>query len=349
VSVARYEPAGIRRQQLVEWLRTRVGKLTDPVHFEPILGGKSNLTFRIRDASGQRWVLRRPPLSGVLASAHDMHREYRVLTALRGSGVPVPRTIGHEPDTSVTGAEFYVMDEVDGHVLRTTEDASGILDAPSRHNMSVTVAETLAELHSIEPESVRLGDFGRDGGYVERQLSRWRRQLEKGSSDPPNGLIRLHEELVGRVPRQLETTIVHGDYRLDNLIVDSAGDVRAVLDWELSTLGTPLADVGMLWMYWAGPGDTPLPLIDVASTLDGFLNRAQLLDAYTSASGRDLSAIEFFIAFGAWKLAIIAEGVRIRSMDGAYSDIGDARVSEYRELVDHLTGVAFSTARGLVI
>lgn len=310
---------GIECDRVTGWLADRV-EITPPLRFELIEGGRSNLTYEVTDAAEKRLVLRRPPLQGVLESAHDMGREYRIISALAGSGVPVPACIGHEQDDEVTGAPFYVMEYVDGVVLRDAT-AARQLSPSTRTTVGEDLIDVLVALHATDVDRVGLGDLARREGYIERQLRRWHRQLEEARTRELPLLDEVHDRLAATVPEQGPAGIVHGDYRLDNLIVDpDTGRIRAVLDWELTTLGEPLADLGLLLVYWAQPGDAASRLLDAPSLVEGFPGRDRLVERYAAASGRDVGDIGYFVAFGYWKLACILEGVYARTRSGAYGD-----------------------------
>lgn len=315
--------AGIEREPVTAWIAARAA-VRLPLDFAVIQGGRSNLTFTVTDADGRRLILRRPPLHGVLESAHDMGREHRIIAALAGSQVPVPATIGFEPDPAVTGAPFYVMEHVDGEVIRDASAAER-LPVAAREAAGRDVVDVLVRLHATDPDEVGLGQLARREGYLERQLGRWHRQLQASRTRELPILDEVHRRLMADLPPQGPATIVHGDYRLDNLIVDPAtGLIRAVLDWELTTLGDPLADVGLLQVYWAEPGDDVLPLLDSPTTVAGFPTRRELADRYAAASGRDLDDLDVYVAFGYWKLACILEGVYGRYASGAYGATDDS-------------------------
>lgn len=317
---------GIDRHAIMSWLAARVDALEPPLTFTLIEGGRSNLTYRVEDVGGRRWVLRRPPLQGVLPSAHDMAREHRIISSLWGSPVPVPRTIGYEPDRSVTGAPFYVMDLVEGRVIRDAQAASTQLARAERGTVADSLVDVLVALHTIEPDEVGLGDLGRKENYLARQLRRWHGQLTK-SQESGGREVRVldeaHERLTGNIPPQEAVAIVHGDYRLDNVIVGSEAQVVAVLDWELCTLGDPLADVGLLAVYWSDPDDDTIPLVSAPTALEGFPRREEVIARYGERSGRDLSRLDYYVAFAFWKLAVILEGVHTRFVAGAYGQGGD--------------------------
>ena len=283
-----------------------------------ISGGKSNLTYLVSSPAGEV-VLRRPPLSTVLATAHDMGREYTVMTALRDTAVPVPVTRLLCTDEDVLGAPFYVMDRVAGHVIRD-EMPPGYAETPQqREAMSRALIDVLARIHEVGIPG-RLDGFGRPEGYLERQLRRWVRQWEASKAGELPELDRLAAELTRTRPEQSASTLVHGDYRLDNTIMDPTDPARvaAVLDWELSTLGDPLADVGLLVVYWGDPAqDVTGGLIRRVTTEPGFPTRADAVQMYAQASGRDLSALPWYVAFASFKLAVISQGIAARAQAGA--------------------------------
>ena len=256
---------GINRPAVSGWLAANVEGLRSPFEFALIAGGRSNLTYAVTDAAGRRIVLRRPPVSHVLPTAHDMGREHRIICALRDTPVPVPAALGYCADEAVNGRPFYVMDFVDGYVLRGPAEAAAALDEPTRTAAGHDLVDTLVAIHQLDVDAIGLGDLARRDGYIQRQLRRWHRQFgqsqqqarEAGVYRPVPLVDEVHDLLASRVPVQQGTALVHGDYRLDNTIVSAEGQVRAVLDWELCTLGDALADVGTLMAYWAaapGPG-----------------------------------------------------------------------------------------------
>ncbi len=311
---------GIDRDPVTAWISSTVAHAEPPFGFELIAGGRSNLTYRVTDRAGQSFALRRPPVSHVLPTAHDMKREYTVIGALGPTGVPVPRVFGLCTDVAVNGAPFYLMSFVEGHILRDERAASQISEA-SRARAGDSLIDTLAQLHSVDVDAIGLGDFARRDGYIARQLKRWHGQFTQSTLDGQPGpavVDRVHELLAAQIPEQQGTSIVHGDYRLDNTVLDDDGHVLAILDWEICTLGDPLADLGLLSVYWAEPEDGDQALLGVApTTLPGFARRSQLLARYAEASGRDVSQIAYYRAFGFWKLACILQGVHVRYAGGA--------------------------------
>ena len=294
-----------------------------PLQFSFLSGGRSNLTYRV-EGGRRTWVLRRPPLGFVLPTAHDMAREHRVLTALHGTGVPVPRTRALCTDETVTGAPFYVMGFVDGVILRDAGIAEKVYDEATRRRAGEQLIDVLADLHAVDVDAVGLGDLARKEGYIGRQLKRWYSQFQQsaamGGRTVP-AIDEMHAFLSERIPEQGAATVVHGDYRLDNTVFDDAGTVLAVLDWEICTLGDPMADLGLLMVYWAEPGEDP-PLGVAPTAVAGFPKRDELRDRYAARSGRDVSQLDFYVSFGYWKLACILEGVYARYAGGASG--GDA-------------------------
>jgi aminoglycoside phosphotransferase (APT) family kinase protein len=319
---------GIDTQQLTRWLESNLAAISGPVNCQLIAGGRSNLTYELSDASGHRMVLRRPPLGRVLRSAHDMGREHRIIGALKDSAVPVPRTIAHCVDETIIGSEFYLMDFVDGAILRAEADVESSFPVAQRAPVADSLIDTLSSLHEISPADVGLADLSRHDGYVERQLRRWQRQWELSRSRENPTIEEVHRRLSARIPHQQRTAIVHGDYRIDNLVFGADTRVAAVLDWELCTLGDQLADLGLLMVYWVQAGeDTSFMLSGTPTRCDGFPGRDHLLERYAANGGVDLAEIDFYIAFGYWKLACIAEGIYARYSAGA---MGEDSVSTER-------------------
>jgi aminoglycoside phosphotransferase (APT) family kinase protein len=288
------------------------GEATGPLSASLIAGGKSNLTYVVGDGR-REWVVRRPPLGHVLATAHDMTREHRVMTALRDTAVPVPRTYASCEDESVLGAPFYVMQRVHGTPYRTAAELAAI--GPERTRaISQRSVETLATLHSVDPDAVGLGDFGRPDGFLERQVRRWKKQLDASRSRDLAGADELHDLLAAGIPEAQAPAVVHGDYRLDNLLVDEQDQVAAVLDWEMATLGDPLTDVALMLVY-GRLGSLDASVSD-ASSAPGFLDEDETLEVYRARSGRDLSAMGFYLGLASFKLAVILEGIHYRYTQG---------------------------------
>jgi aminoglycoside phosphotransferase (APT) family kinase protein len=312
---------GVDLARLTTWLDVeRPGLRTGELSGQVLAGGKSNLTYRITDGTSS-WALRRPPLAHVLPTAHDMRREFRVINGLRGTAVPVPDAIALCEDPEVLGAQFYVMGFVDGLVL----DKQPVLDAITHeqaHGCCELLMATLADLHAVDPESVGLGDFGRPEGFLARQMKRWHQQWQASQTQPRAELVATVDRLVEQLPEQSAPGIVHGDYRLTNVMFTrDFGAIAAVVDWEMATLGDPLADVGLNVVYQdlaqrqsvdgADTGVMPVMPADA-----GFMTAAQMVQAYGRHSDRDLSDINWYIAFGYFKLAVISEGIHHRYLAG---------------------------------
>jgi aminoglycoside phosphotransferase (APT) family kinase protein len=325
---------GIDVAGVTAWFEANVPGVRPPLRFELVAGGRSNLTYAVGDQDGaRRWALRRPPLHGVLGSAHDVGREHRVVAALAGTDVPVPPALGLCEDPDVTGAPFFVMEYVDGIVLREAELERGGFEGERRVRASYAMVETLAALHAVVPADVGLGELGRHEGYIARQLRRWQGQLEQAKTRELPALDEAHARLSEAIPEQGPATIVHGDYRLDNMIVSEDGEVRAVLDWELCTLGDPMADVGLLVVYWNPP------FHGAPGRFGGFPEIDELIARYGEVSGRSLDELDYYVAFGYWKLAAILEGVYARYVSGAYGDQPDD-VADMPKGVDELGDAA---------
>ena len=318
--------AGINPEQVTRWLVGHVSRLVPPVNFDLISGGRSNLTYRLTDSVGAVYALRRPPTGGVLATAHDMSREWRFISAMAPTAVPVAEPLAYCADADVTGAEFYVMEYVDGQVL-SDRDAGLALAPEDRATAGEQVIDVLVALHALDPAEVGLEGLVRRTGYVERQLRRWHAQVhapETAEHTSPQGLALLdevHGLLARRVPAQ-GIGIVHGDFRPGNMAFGPGGTVRAVFDWELATTGDPMADLGWLASTWQDPGDEVPPTTPGPSTAPGFPSRAEMVARYARASGRDVSNLSYWVAFCRWRSACIGAGVRARYVSGRMADDG---------------------------
>lgn len=319
-------PPGLDLDLLRPYLEQELpGGVRGPLRAELIEGGRSNLTYLLTDGSRQ-WVLRRPPLGHVLATAHDMGREYRVMSALGATDVPVPRTLLIDPGAEVLGAPWYLMEYVPGTAHREAAPLAA-LGEQRVHALGLRLVETLAALHRIDPATVGLADFGRPDGYLERQLRRWSKQLEASRSRELPEADRLHALLTERLPVSPAPALVHGDYRLDNVLVDGNDDIAAVLDWEMSTLGDPLTDVGLLVMYTelAGVGGGIIP---DAATAPGFPKAGELVSHYAELTGRRAADLDWYVAFASFKLAVVAEGIHFRFQQGRTLGAGFERAAE---------------------
>jgi aminoglycoside phosphotransferase (APT) family kinase protein len=331
-------PDGIDRAGVEGWFEANIGAAL-PLSFRKISGGHSNLTYEVSDAAGRRWALRRPPLGKRLGSAHDMGREHKVVSALAATDVPVAPIAGFCEDESVNEAPFYVMDFVEGPILRSQAEVEEHFDESERGAIGERVADTLVDIHAVDVDAVGLVDLGKREDYVARQLHRWQGQWEKSKTREVPVVDDVHDRLVARIPEQGPATIVHGDYRLDNMILADSGEVAAVVDWELCTLGDPLADVGMLFVYWAQPGDQLTALIQPPTLAPGFPSRDVLMQRYAERSGRDLGQLDFYVALARWKLAIILEGVYSRYAAGQYGKT-DQGIDEFAKSVEDLANAA---------
>ena len=317
------EIAGIDVEPVTNWLAEHVGT-EGSLTFHRLPGGHSNLTYRVTDANGRTVVLRRPPMGQLLPTAHDMGREYRIIAALGPTAVPVPPALGYCESPDVTGAHFYVMGWVDGHVLHSASIAVDAFDEAARRRCGESFIEVLGELHAIEPESVGLGDLGRTSGYLQRQLKRWGSQYEASKTQERPAMDEVTRWLSEHAPADPPARVVHGDYRLGNCLAADDGPIAAVLDWEIATLGDPLADLGYVLATWPEPGETgPGAGGGIApSTAPGFPDRAELTKRYAERTGFDVSGIDYYVAFAAWKSAAIAEGVYARYLQGSLSTEG---------------------------
>ncbi|WP_406693110.1 phosphotransferase family protein [Saccharopolyspora sp. ID03-671] len=287
------------------------GLVTGELTGELVQGGRSNLTYIVGDGTRQ-WVVRRPPLGHVLATAHDMGREHRMLSALAGTAVPVPKVELLCQDDEVLGAPFYVMEYVPGAVYRSPEQSEALTEQ-QRQELSYQLMDVLADLHAIDPASVGLAEFGRPEGFLERQVRRWTKQLKASHSREVEGIDALSQQLAASVPSGGPVGIVHGDYRLDNVIVGDDQQIKAVLDWEMATIGDPLTDLGLLAVYWEGfSGLNNNPIAKGVGPEYGFPSAEQLFARYAERSPLDLSDLNWYLAFGYFKIAVILEGIHFR-------------------------------------
>ncbi|MCI0687860.1 MAG: phosphotransferase family protein [Sporichthyaceae bacterium] len=288
-----------------------------------IEGGRSNLTYEVTDGESS-WVVRRPPLGHVLATAHDMGREFRVIHALAPTPVPVPKTYAYCPDPDLIGAPFYVMEKVPGLVYRTAEQSDRL--GPRRAaGLAGDLVDVLADLHDLEPDAVGLADFGRPAGFLDRQLRRWRTQLDASRSRPLPGIEELHARLTAAVPQSAAAAIVHGDFRLDNLMVGPGDRIAAVLDWEMSTLGDPLTDLGLLVVYWDTPHTAVANAVHAGA---GFPPSAVLTARYAARRDTDLTRLPWYVGFGYFKLAVIVEGIHYRYVAGQTVGAGFEKIGD---------------------
>lgn len=336
---------GIEIDRVSKWLTEHVPGAAAPFTFDLIAGGRSNLTFRVTGADGTRFVLRRPPLGHVLATAHDMAREHRIISAVGSTSVPVPPALGLCEDVEVNGAPFYVMGFVDGVVLDGPGRAEA-LTPPLRRAAAEHLFDVLADLHSVDVDEVGLGTLAKREGYVERQVKRWSSQWENSKTRELPAVDEVARLLREHMPTQQGVAIAHGDYRFGNVLTDvHHGRVAAVLDWELCTLGDPLADVGYVGVYWFDPQRGNMRHNDPTSA-GGFPTFAEMVERYARRTGRDVSDIGYYVAFGAWRLAVISEGVYARYLLGAMGSQDGVDVDSFRIATEMLAEQALDALKG---
>jgi len=337
---------GIDRDRVTAWLSANIEGAVAPFRFDLIVGGRSNLTYLVSDAADRQFVLRRPPIGDVLATAHDMAREHRIISAVALTGVPVPATLGLCIDESVNDAPFYVMQYVPGVVLDSPERAETL--APElRRQTCEHLVDVLADLHDADVDAIGLGDLARREGYVERQIKRWSTQWANSKTRELPAIDEVADHLAANVPVQHGVSIAHGDYRFGNCITDvEHGRIVAVLDWELCTLGDPLADLGYLGVYWVaadGEGRHNDP-----SSAPGFMSFAEVVDRYAGRTGRDVSLIDYYVAFSSWRLAVISEGVYARHLHGAMgAEVDPEMLDLFRTGTEDLAAKALDALRSL--
>jgi aminoglycoside phosphotransferase (APT) family kinase protein len=311
------EGPGVDLDALARWLDVRqpgLRRTGQPLQAELLTGGKSNLTYRITDGA-ETWALRRPPLAHVLPTAHDMAREFRVISALLGSGVPVPASIALCEDAAVLGAPFYLMSFVDGIVLDRPEALAQLTPAAARRCGELLV-DTLSRLHDIEPASVGLADFGHPDGFLSRQVARWERQWQASATQPRAEIDEIVRRLSAAQPDPPTPAIVHGDYRLTNVMYGrDFASIAAVIDWEMATVGDPFTDLGLLVVYQtlAAQGALVMPRMSADA---GFLTPEELVARYRASSARKLADLGWYVGFGYFKLAVVAEGIHHRYRQG---------------------------------
>jgi aminoglycoside phosphotransferase (APT) family kinase protein len=324
--VSAHQLPGLDLDRLAAWLPGAVPDAGAELGAELIAGGKSNLTYVLTDGTHE-WILRRPPLGHVLATAHDMGREFRVMSALQGTAVPVPRTDAFCEDTDVLGAPFYLMERCAGTPYR---DAAELVElGPERTRaISVELVDVLTALHRIDPAEVGLADFGRPAGYLGRQVARWKKQLEASYTRDLPAADELHALLAADVPPESATGIVHGDYRLDNVLIDADDRATAVLDWEMATLGDPLSDLALMLTYHRLGAGAAGAVVTDAALAPGFLGEDEIVAAYAAGSDRDLSRFGWYLGLAAFKLAAILEGIHCRHLAGQTVGEGFAGIGE---------------------
>ena len=337
-------PEGVDLERLGPWFGSHVeGATGAPLHAELIAGGRSNLTYVIGDGTHD-WVLRRPPLGHVVETAHDMRREYRVLAGLGSTDVPVPEVLAFGDDDTLIGAPFYVMERVEGQILRTRDEVAALSPTEARA-CSECLVDVLARLHSVDYEAVGLGDFGHPDGFLARNLARWGKQWQANKTRELPALDEVARRLETALPPSGPPGIVHGDYRLDNtmLAADDPGRIAAVLDWEMSTLGDPLTEVGLLLVYWGDSAQLAVLAAQGVGDVPGFLSRDEVVARYAEHSGRSVTHLDFYVVLAMYKLAIIVEGINARYLMGKTLGEGFA---ERGTIVAALAEQALEVAQG---
>jgi len=337
------DPPGLRLTSLADWMQSNIVGFNASGTLQATLlaGGRSNISYKLTDASGSSWVLRRPPLGHIMPSAHDMGREFRVLSGLNSVSFPTPATRGYCEDESVIGAKFMMMDFIDGRVIESAQTASSLSETQASE-ISQEIVDTLARLHAVDPAAAGLDQLGKPVGYLQRQVKRWGEQWQITKTRELPEIETLHawlEMAIAKVLESLPTSIVHGDYRIDNVILASQkSDIVAVLDWEMSTLGDPISDLAISLVYWSQETDTlrkKIPVAEDVTSGPGFWSRQQVLDRYVSQTGLDISHLDECVALACFKLAVIMESIHHRNLSGqqlgaaagAQSTMGEATVA----------------------
>lgn len=337
----------MREAAVSAWFAENISGVSGFVAFERVAGGRSNLTYRASDAAGTQWILRRAPLGMGASRAHDVLREASVLERIGGTAFPAPTVLGTCADDTVTGAPFYVMEFVDGLILRDPAAVQALVPLERRADFAKSLVTTLAELHAIDPRAVGWAALAERDDYFTRQLSRWSTNWAADRVRVLDDIGRTHDRLLERVPRQSRAGIVHGDFRIDNCVFAPDGSVRTLLDWELTTVGDPLADLGQLLTYWAEPGDTVRALEDPPTALEGFPSRDELVELYLAAAPEcSVNDIRFSVAFNWWKVACIVENVYTRMARGAMGE-SDRTPASFAAQAERIAAQAWEYARDL--
>jgi|TARA_B110000967_G_scaffold7547_1_gene7562 aminoglycoside phosphotransferase (APT) family kinase protein len=318
-------PEGFDTGAVNKWVSENTDKLEPPFKWYRLEGGHSNLTYRIVDVNGKQAVIRRPPQGVLLPKAHDMSREWALISSLGPTRVPVPEAIGFCEDFDVTGARFYIMGMIDGHPLCNSYDTNEWVPEDKRMTAAHSFIDVLADLHSLDPDEIGLGELGKKENYVGRQLKTWYRSwtssIEPAQYDDPRA-HELKDFFLENLPDQGMARVVHGDYGLHNVLIGADCTIAAVVDWEISTLGDPLADLAYALNPWSDPGDPKSPEPATATAPPGFPGRLALAERYGKRTGRDLSQLDYYVGFNRWKTAAIVHGVYGRYMEGQKSTEG---------------------------
>ena len=318
-------PEGYQVNAVEDWVRQNVPELTPPFSWIRLEGGHSNLTYQINDQNGRSAVIRRPPQGELLPKAHDMSREWALIKALSTTNVPVPKPYGFCEDPGVTGAWFYIMGLIDGKPLYNSEDTQALVPQSRRETLAHSFFDALADLHQVDPDAVGLGELGKRDSYVGRQIKTWYRSWTSSVSGANFDDERAHSlqaYFLEHLPDQGPTRVVHGDYGLHNCLFGADCTVAAIVDWEISTLGDPLADLAYALNPWPDPSDERPIAPESATSLEGFPPRSVLAQRYAERTGRDLSNLSYYVAFNRWKSACIVHGVYARYMEGKKSTEG---------------------------
>jgi aminoglycoside phosphotransferase (APT) family kinase protein len=335
-------PEGYDVAAVETWVAEHVPSLQPPFEWTRLLGGHSNLTYRLTDAQGRGAVIRRPPQGELLPKAHDMSREWALISALGPTDVPVPAALGFCEDPTVTGAWFYVMGLIDGHPLYSADDTRHWVPEQERRKMAISFIDVLAALHDVDPDAVGLGDLGKKDSYVGRQLKTWYRSwtssIEAADYDDPRA-HELQEFFLEHLPEQERARVVHGDYGVHNVLVGPDHTIAAVVDWEISTLGDPLADLAYALNPWPDPSDDEPIAPEAATAPPGFPSRTELAARYAERTGRDLSKLDYYVGFNRWKTAAIVHGVYARYCAGKKSSDG-IDLEEMRERIARTLSLA---------
>ncbi len=332
------------------WISQHIAAIRPPLQWLKLEGGHSNLTYLIEDAQGNQAVIRRPPMGELLPKAHDMGREWAIISALGATGVPVPPALGFCEDPSVTGAHFYVMGLINGHPLYNVDDTERWLPLALRERAAHSFIDVLAELHSIDPDAVGLSDLGKKTDYIGRQLKTWYRSWNASIVGAQYDDPRAHElqrYLLENMPDQGPARIVHGDYGPHNCLFGADGSIAAVVDWEISTLGDPLADLAYALNQWAEPADPPSPRGIRPTAVAGFPSRLELTERYAQRTGRDLSMLDYYLGFNHWKSAAIVHGVYARYCEGKKSTVG-VDMDGLRSTIDRSLSAAAQAVERLI-
>ena len=331
------EPEGYQVKRVESWIDNNIDGLTPPFKWTRLLGGHSNLTYQLDDANGNQAVIRRPPRGVLLPKAHDMSREWSVISALNPTPVPVPTALGFCEDPTITGAWFYVMGLINGQPLYNSEDSERVVPEHQRHKMAMSFIDVLARLHAIDPNEVGLNELGKHDSYVGRQLKTWYRSWMSSIKPANYDDLRAHELqqfFLDNLPNQGPIRIVHGDYGPHNVLVGPDCTIAAVVDWEICTLGDPLADLAYALNPWSDPTDNePLPP-EAAAAVPGFPSRTDLAARYSEQTDCDLSHLDYYIGFNYWKSAAIMHGVYGRYCAGKKSTEG-VDLDEMTDRIDH--------------